>query len=147
MFTPALHTLLLGVLLAVSLPAGALDSFRAEYDLSRGALTLGRMSRELVIDAAAGRYRFASTMETKGLVALFADARVVETSAGRIEPEGFRPERYSYDKKGSKKDFELEFDYARNRVRRRDAGATWESGMPRGLLDKLSYQAQLMLDL
>ncbi|MEQ8234480.1 MAG: DUF3108 domain-containing protein [Gammaproteobacteria bacterium] len=146
MHHPVLRTLVAAVLLTVALPLPALESFRADYDISRGALTLGRMSRELVIDAAQGRYRFASTMETKGLVALFADARVVETSAGRFGPAGFAPESYTYDKKGKKKDYALEFDYARNLVRR-DDDAGWESSMPARLLDKLSYQAQLMVDL
>ncbi len=147
MLIPALRALCLLALLSLPPAAAALTSFRAEYDLSLGVVTLGRMSRVLVIDDHTQRYRFESTMETRGLVALFADARVVEVSAGRIEPAGFVPERYSYDKQGTKKDYELEFDYTRNLVRRSDAGDAWEASMPAHLLDKLSYQAQLMFDL
>lgn len=147
MLIPVLRALCLAALLGLPAAAVALTSFRAEYDLSRGVVTLGQMSRVLVIDDDTQRYRFESTMETKGLVALFADARVVEISAGRIEPAGFVPERYSYDKQGTKKDYELEFDYTRNLVRRSDAGAAWQAAMPTRLLDKLSYQAQLMFDL
>lgn len=85
-------------------------------------------------------------MEATGLVSVFSSSSVTEESRGRIADRRFQPTSYRYDKKGSKRDYALHFDYALNQVERSDGGG-WHAAMPRGLLDKLSYQAQLMFDL
>jgi hypothetical protein len=120
--------------------------FTAIYDISKGILTLGEMTRRLRIDGD-GRYEYESVMRAKGLVSLFADAEVVEISRGRIDGKRLRPEHYRYDKNGERKDYELRFDYAANTVHRSDPGQDWSAAMPPDLQDKLSYQAQMMGDL
>lgn len=137
-------TLLLSLLAPLVVHADA-PSFSAEYELSRGIVALGRMTRELRIGDDS-RYVFRSTMETRGLVSLFSNARVLETSTGRIDDAQFRPETYRYEKGDAKRDFKLGFDYAAGRVHRAD-GHAWSAEMPPDLLDKLAYQAQLMVDL
>ncbi len=122
-----------------------LSSFSAEYEISKGSWTLGVMSRRLEIEDG-NRYVFESRMETKGLVSLFAGGRVLEISRGRIENARFLPEHYLYDKKDRDKNYELRFDYAAGRVSRSDAGQDWSVPMPPQVLDKLSYQAQMMVD-
>jgi hypothetical protein len=138
---PFLSLLLLGW----QAPATAVEPFEAEYALSRGVLTLGRMTRRLDIDAEQ-HYVLVSRMEATGLVSVFSADAVTEESRGRIVDERFLPTTYRYDKKGTKRDYALRFDYARQQVARSDDG-DWQAEMPRGLLDKLSYQAQLMFDL
>ncbi len=145
MYRPA-PLLLLACLLGATLPATALEPFTAVYDISRGILTVGEMTRRLSVDEHA-RYAFESSMRARGLVSLFADTEVVETSHGRVEGNRLRPERYRYDKNGARKDYELQFDYGSNTVRRSDPGQDWSATMPPDLQDKLSYQAQMMGDL
>jgi hypothetical protein len=137
---PFLSLLLLGW----QAPATAVEPFEAEYALSRGVLTLGRMTRRLDIDAEQ-HYVLVSRMEATGLVSVFSADAVTEESRGRIVDERFLPTTYRYDKKGTKRDYALRFDYARQQVARSDDG-DWQAEMPRGLLDKLSYQAQLIAD-
>lgn len=133
------------LLLAVS-DLAAVSSFTAEYDLLKGVLKLGVMSRRLDIDRG-DSYVFESRMETKGIAAWFSDNLVVEISRGRISDSNFIPDDYHYDKDGDEKDYELSFDYGSKTVRRSDTGESWSATMPDLLHDKLSYQVQLMFDL
>ena len=123
----------------------AVSSFSAEYQLSKGAFSLGVMTRTLNVDAA-GRYVFESVMEANAVVSLFTASRVTEISRGRIEGSRFVPEYYRYEKNSKKKDYELSFDYATNVVMRSDNGPAWRAEMPDQLLDKLSYQGQMITD-
>ena len=111
-----------------------------------GVFKLGTMSRRLDISVD-GKYVFESRTETRGLVALFSKDQVVETSRGKLEGTRFVPERYDYVRTGSKRDYSLQFDYASGTVRRDDQANAWSAEMPAKLLDKLVYQAQLMVDL
>jgi len=94
----------------------------------------------------AGRYVFESVMEANAVVSLFTASRVTEISRGRIEGSRFVPEYYRYEKNSKKKDYELSFDYATNVVMRSDNGPAWRAEMPDQLLDKLSYQGQMITD-
>ena len=120
--------------------------YRATYGIYKGLLKLGTMERRLEIDSD-GKYVFESVMETRGVVALFARNRVVEKSRGRVTNTQFLPESYEYTKLDSNRSYSLVFDYESGLVRRRDDKATWKADMPKKLLDKLVYQAQIMLDL
>ena len=120
--------------------------YDAVYDISKGVFRLGTMARRLDIGVG-GEYVFESTMETRGLVALFSKDRVVETSRGKLDGLQFIPERYEYIRTGGERDYSLYFDYESGIVRRDDRASAWSADMPVNLLDKLVYQAQLMLDL
>lgn len=142
-----LRSILTLLVLLISARDGyAISSFRADYDISKGRITVGTLSRQLTLTDDQ-RYRYESRMAPRGLVALFAGDEVVEVSSGRIEQSRFMPERYSYEKGGSRKDFELDFDYDSNTVHLLGYSRSWSASMPTRILDKLVYQAQLMLDL
>jgi len=134
------------MLVARPLPSLAISSFEAQYDISRGVVTVGLMSRRLTVDDDQ-RYRYESHMAPRGIATLFARDAVIETSSGRLEGTRFVPEHYSYDKGGAKKDFTLSFDYASNTVHLGGQPRSWSADMPANVLDKLVYQIQLMLDL
>lgn len=137
--------LCLALVLANVPGAHAVTSFSAEYELSRGIVTLGQMTRRLRLDGQ--RYRYESRMIPRGLVALFAKDGVTEVSSGRLESDRFVPERYEYDKGGTRKDFALDFDYASATVALTAANRSWRAELPAGALDRLVYQVQFMLDL
>ncbi|MGR8918712.1 MAG: DUF3108 domain-containing protein [Gammaproteobacteria bacterium] len=146
MRTLATVTLLLFLLAPTPLAARSPAPFHAEYALSRGIVKLGTMTRRLTLDGKDG-YLFESVMQTQGLAAMFAGAKVVEVSRGEVVDDGFRPVHYRYEKQSKRKDYALSFDYAAGTVSRSDGAADWSAPMPPGLLDKLVYQAQMMLDL
>lgn len=123
----------------------ALGSFSAEYEISRGGFKLGQMTRHLRIDGQ--RYHYESRVHPRGLVSLFAKAELTESSSGHIRAGRFVPLRYRYDKGGSRKDFELGFDHEHRTVQLAWRGPAWQANTPDGVLDRLVYQAQLMLDL
>lgn len=146
---PRLLIPLVALLLACAVPcvhATGPSSYEAVYDLSRGVLKVGTMTRRMEVGTA-GDYVFESRMETKGLAALFSGVRVVETSQGRIDAATFVPERYEYARNDGKRDYRLHFDYETGTVRRADARSDWSARIPAPTYDKLVYQAQLMLDL
>jgi len=121
-------------------------SYAATYGIYKGVLKLGTMQRHMKI-AIDGKYVFESVMETHGLVALFTQNRVIEKSRGRITNKQFFPEHYEYTKIGSGRNYSLDFDYESGVVSRKDGKKAWKADMPDNLLDKLIYQAQIMLDL
>lgn len=133
------------VALTITAPVFAVSPFAVEYDLQHGVLSVGRMTRTLTIEG--NRYALESRLEAGGLVSLFSDSSRTEISRGRIENGRFLPEHFSYDRSGEKKDYSLEFDYAGARVRRTEPGQQWQTELPSGALDLLSYQVQLMHDL
>lgn len=132
-------------LLICSFDAFGVSSFVAEYDLSKGVLKLGEMTRQFSVDDRQ-RYTFRSTMKTSGLVSLFSNKRIVEISRGRIEDARLVPEGYSYDKQSDQKDYALSFDYNNHLVRRSDVSNGWQASIGERVLDKLSYQVQMTLD-
>lgn len=144
---PHLITLmLLLATLATEVAAQTPAPFTAVYDISKGVLKLGTMHRKFELDAD-GAYHFESRMETRGLVALFHQESVVETSRGRLTAARLMPEHYAYATSRGKRNYALSFDYSKRVVTRADQTAGWSAAMPSDLLDKLAYQVQLMIDL
>lgn len=136
-------------LLAISCTsyASAIPSFEARYNISKGVLKLGEMSRRMRVDEN-GSYQFESTMRSKGLVSLFAKAAIEESSQGVIIDGRLQPTAYSYSKGSNKKDFSLSFDHSQATVTTKRANGELSSlPLPVATMDKLVYQAQLMLDL
>ncbi|MCZ6771757.1 MAG: DUF3108 domain-containing protein [Proteobacteria bacterium] len=120
--------------------------YNAVYDISKGVLKLGTMRRHLNFDRS-GAYVFESRIETRGLAALFGADEISETSRGRFDGARFLPEHYEYVRTGGKRNFSLHFDYQTGIVRSSDRASDWVAEMPVNVLDKLVYQAQLMVDL
>lgn len=96
---------------AASAPARALPgSGRMRFDVTKGesAFIVGRAEHEWKVDG--DRYELKSLIETAGIVALFADVRLGQTSMGRIDAEGLHPETFQDNRKGGQ--YRSEFDWA-----------------------------------
>ena len=126
--------------------ANEIAPYNAVYDISKGVLKLGTMRRRLDFGSS-GEYVFESRMETRGLAALFSAEEAIETSRGRFDGTRFLPEHYEYVRTGGERDFSLYFDYEAGIVRSSSRATDWVADMPVNVLDKLVYQAQLMVDL
>ena len=119
--------------------------FSAQYDLSQGMLKFGTLQRVLELGTD-GSYRFTAEMHTSGLMALLRAATITETSRGQLRGERFVPDRYEYRNSRGNRQFALRFDHASGRVLRDDQTHGWSAAMPDRVLDKLVYQAQMMVD-
>lgn len=75
-------------------------SGRMRFDVTKGesAFIVGRAVHEWKIEG--DRYELKSVIETAGIVALFADVRLGQTSAGRIDADGLHPETFQDNRKG-----------------------------------------------
>jgi hypothetical protein len=137
------------LLLALAMGAHASDApnpFVAVYDLSQGSLALGTMERRFELTAD-GAYRFQSHMRTSGVMSLVRSDKISESSSGQLRDGHFAPDSYSYQNSHGDKHFALRFDYPNAQVSRSDVAHGWSATMPAALLDKLSYQMQMMVDL
>lgn len=140
-----------GAALLLSLLAGTAAAlppeFSARYEVSHSGITLGEahVNFKKVGD---DRYRYSSLTRPIGLTKLFYDVEIKEVSEGLITKDGYRPERYAYDRRGKKaRSASVRFDWEELRVVNDVAGKAWEMAIPRGALDRMVSQLQLMFDL
>jgi hypothetical protein len=142
------RSLLAAALLLVCGAAAAVpDRFEARYEVSHRAITLGeaRVTFERLPGA---RYRYSTTTQPTGITKLFYNATVTELSEGQITVNGFRPDRYVYQREGRKaRSARLRFDWDDNIVINEVAGDSWKMKIPDDALDRLGSQLQLMWDL
>jgi len=135
---------------APALAAGgtAPDPFVAVYQVRTGGLEVGTMTRRFQIDAG-GHYRFESTVESTGLLAMLKPLRIEETSQGTWTADGLRPARYEYLRRSGKKrkQSRIDFDWAASRAVATVKDIAVDFELPAGTIDKLSYQLALMQDL
>lgn len=135
---------------ALALAAGttAPAPFTAVYEVRTGGLEVGTMTRRFQIDAG-GLYRFESTVESTGLVAMLRPLRIEETSQGTWTPEGLRPARYEYLRRSGRKRKQsaIDFDWSGSRAVATVKDKPVDFDLPAGTIDKLSYQLALMQDL
>jgi hypothetical protein len=121
--------------------------FSARYEVSYSGLTLG----EAVVDyrqLGPERYRYSSFTRPLGLASLVVRSEIKEVSEGRITQNGFRPDRYEYDRTGRKaREAELRFDWKQMQVINNTSGEPWKMAIPRDTLDRMASQLQLMYDL
>lgn len=116
-------------------------SFRQAYRLYwgdyPGGTALGRA--EVTLDIDADRYQARLHEQADGMAGLIVPS-LTQTSAGRIDARGFRPERYT-ERRGDKPERVIRFDAAGGEIRRGDGGrvGTWSAGVQ----DRLSVTLQL----
>ena len=123
------------------------NSFNAEYEITRGSMVFGNLKRTLVINDE-NKYELISQMSAKGLADLFLKLDSTEVSHGKIIDGKVMPETFSYSRKGKKeKNFSVNFDYDVSTVSNPSGKYAWKAEISTLVLDKLSYQLQLMLDL
>lgn len=140
-----LNSLLCG---AAPLPPSMPDSFTALYTLHGKGMKLGEMERSFS-QLQDGRYRFLSESKTTGFISFFRDDHIIEESIWRFDEEGFKPQTYSYDHTGGKKERHVRvvFDYETSSISNQLADNSWEMPLQENVLDKLLYQLVIMSDL
>lgn len=95
-----------------AVPARALPgSGRLRFDVLKGeqGFIVGRAEHDWRIDG--DRYTLTSTMETTGIVALFADVQLGQLSVGRIDAEGLHPDAFQDNRKDGR--YRSVFDWER----------------------------------
>jgi len=96
-------------------PARALPgSGRLRFDVLKGeqGFIVGRAEHDWRIDG--DRYALTSTMETTGIVALFADVHLGQLSVGRIDAEGLHPDAFQDNRKDGR--YRSVFDWERGEL-------------------------------
>ena len=138
--------LLFGSNLLMGHSVSALEPFKVTYNIHKGPLKVGSISRSLRIEND-GQYTFISRMESSGFAKFLSGSLLLETSKGRIIKDKIIP--YSYRRETDKQDknYELNFDRKNNLVKRIDVAEGYEEILKEDTFDKLSYQAQMMMDL
>lgn len=121
--------------------------FLAEYSLHALGTKVGRTQWQSRDDQ--GIRVFEAKTEPSGLYALIRSETIHERSRLRIEGESLIPLTYRYQRRGGKRDrfVEVDFNWAKKRVRNTAKGQSWEMQVPLGTLDKFSYLLALMRDL
>ncbi|WP_435101595.1 DUF3108 domain-containing protein [Arhodomonas sp. AD133] len=122
--------------------------FRAEYELNKGMLTLGRATLTFSRPQPQ-RYRYRLYTRPTGIAEWFTDAEIRELSEGRIVPSGFQPLRYVYDRRGDEhaRRAELRFDWSSGTVMNDVGEHPWRMDVPPDALDRVVSPLQLMHDL
>ena len=144
-FTASL-LLLLGPIFLISPSVVALEPFKVTYNIYKGPLKVGAISRNLRIKDD-GQYTFTSRMESKGFAKFLSGSLLLETSKGAIIKGKIIPHTYLRETDKPDKNYELNFDRKNNFVKRIDYAEGYEEILKEDTFDKLSYQAQMMMDL
>ncbi|MGB5540934.1 MAG: DUF3108 domain-containing protein [Gammaproteobacteria bacterium] len=139
------------LLLAVTLPAAGVQAsvvmpaFKASYELSRGSMKIGNSTIELSTGAN-GSYTYKARSWPVRWVAWFLKDKLYETSRGKITAAGIRPDTYTYQRTGGRKEREanLTFNWKDMRVQNDVEDSKWEMDIPAGTLDKLVSQLGMM---
>lgn len=123
------------------------ESFNVVYTVSVRGITAG--SAEIGYQRLGeDRYLYSSITKPSGLVGLFRNTVVQETSRGLITESGFRPEVYQYRKTGDKERYaELRFDWEAGQVVNDVENKPWRMAIDPGVTDRLVAQLQLMWSL
>ena len=138
--------LLLGSNFLISPSVLALEPFNVTYNIYKGPLKVGAISRNLRVKDD-GQYTFTSRMESKGFAKFLSGSLLLETSKGEIIEDKIIPHTYLRKTDKPDKNYKLNFDRISNLVKRVDAAEGYEEILKEDTFDKLSYQAQMMMDL
>lgn len=123
------------------------QAFSARYEVTHSGLTLGEARVEYrKLDS--NHYRYSSHTRPLGIATLLLRSELREVSEGRLTSDGFRPDRYEYNRSGrNAREIDLAFDWDRMRVIDATSGTPWKTPMPDDTLDRMVSQLQLMHDL
>ena len=124
-----------------SLAARALPpSGRMRFAVSKGeqAFVVGEAVHAWAVEE--DRYTLQSTMETTGLVALFASVRLSQVSSGRMTEGGLQPETFRDNRKDGQ--YRADFDWAAGQI---ELGNGSRLPLPAGAQDVLSMFYQFSL--
>lgn len=122
--------------------------FKVEYILTKGAVTLGEVTRELK-RGSQNKFIYKSVSNPAGLFAFIAKDIIVEQSLWMVGDSQIKPIDYVYSRSGGKKErkVHLNFDWRQKQVSNITPQDPWTLAIPEGTQDKLLYQLTLMRDL
>ena len=121
----------------------SLEDFNVEYTIKKGVITVGKITRQFnKID---NQFKFESTFETTGVTS-FLKRRLYELSEGQITEQKLYPSSYLRETTEEHKNFSLIFRDKAKSVERIDIENGYVLKKTESIQDKLSYQAQLMLN-
>jgi hypothetical protein len=131
------------------LQGATLEPFRAEYELKRNSLSIGRVELSLELKDQ-DSYLFRLHSKTTGMVSLIRKDVMIETSEGKIHQGLARPNhyRYQHDKGDKPRDMRLHFDWSSSGPRVEhwlNEERPWQLTIPPDTQDKMSQQLQLIL--
>ena len=98
--------LLLGSNFLISPSVLALEPFNVTYNIYKGPLKVGAISRNLRIKDD-GQYTFTSRMESKGFAKFLSGSLLLETSKGEIIEDKIIPHTYLRETDKADKNYEL----------------------------------------
>jgi hypothetical protein len=133
------------VFLAQPLLAAELQQFEADYEILYGDIHLGKANYRFT-HTGDKHYRFDFASELRFLI--FRDERVVSSELS-YEDGKLRPRYYSHDRKGTGRDYleEIHFDETESVIRTSYLKETREYPYENDVVDGLTVQLQLMIDL
>ena len=122
--------------------------FKAKYTLKKGGVAVASVKRELR-QTQDGDYVFESYSKPVGIATFFVKDIIVERSQLQRMDNYFRPESYSYQRTGGKKDkrIKLTFDWENNKATSSINEKNWKINIHDHVQDKLLYQLSIMYDL
>ena len=128
--------------------SGIPDYFHANYTLYSNDMKIGKMKRELTKQKD-NRYIFSSESKTTGFFSLIRNDHIVERSEWAMNQNLFKPQTYSYEHTGGKKDrfVTINFDWINHKIENIVNDSKWKMDTKDGILDKLLYQITIMHDL
>jgi hypothetical protein len=138
------------VLLCISTPLYAQHlppSFTAEYTIEKGFLEIGKAKRIFKRNDK-GKHVYISESRTTGVIAVFLEENIVETTHFEYINGDVRPLNYTFKRKGIEDEkVTQKFDWQKHTVDSRVNGKQYNFEMVDGTLDKSVYQFSLMIDL
>ena len=122
--------------------------FKVSYTLKKGGIPVAEVTRELK-KSTTGTYLFQSESKPIGVATFFIKDVILERSIWQPVEGNFRPEEYSYERTGGKKDrhVKLIFNWETNKVTNIINNDAWHMNIPGNVQDKLLYQLSIMYDL
>ncbi|MBI5041181.1 MAG: DUF3108 domain-containing protein [Gammaproteobacteria bacterium] len=132
----------------VGVGLGIPGDFQAVYQLRVDNFVIGETQVDLAAQTS-GRYLYSSRTHSTGLLRIFRNDKVLESSLFTLNGQHIRPLEYRFDHTGSKKERHayLKFDWNAGEVANTVEGHTWEMKIPERTLDKLIVQLAVMMDL
>ena len=131
---------LLGSIFLISPSVLALEPFKVKYNIYKGPLKVGVISRNLRIKHD-GQYTFTSRMESKGFAKFLSGSLLLETSKGEIIEDKIIPHTYLRETDKPDRNYELNFDRINNLVKRVDSAGGYEEILEAA---KLSYSDEFI---
>jgi hypothetical protein len=121
--------------------------FTAEYKLYANNIPVGKGIRTLTA-LTEGKWKLETVGETTGLVSLFKQIRIEESSIFTKAAGKIRPLEYSYHQTGKKSRLStVSFDWSKKKAINTFKGKTKKILLEEGTLDRLLYQVVLMQEL